>query len=204
MMAGMVVIEKNAGSTSGAALRGGDLVSRAASAPARASTRRAARFSSAAARLMTGFMMQRGRRSSAATPAPASATRCTTGRSTSPARSGLGIDASPASGRTPTLEWLERKFRIYGLGARRVPEVRLRQAALELRQPRAVRAEARPVREATDGKSADTAPSRQDESSGTAASSRPRSSTTSTSRPSSAATACAASRCSSRSRTGTS
>ena len=42
MMSGVVVMEGNAGSLAGAAMRGGDLVSRAAPARAPASTRRAA------------------------------------------------------------------------------------------------------------------------------------------------------------------
>ena len=50
MLAGTIVIEKNAGSPFGAAMRGGDLVCKGdVGAPHRASTRRAARSSSAAA-----------------------------------------------------------------------------------------------------------------------------------------------------------
>ena len=57
----------------------------------------------------------------------------------------LGVDCVPGDwGPTPTPELIERKFRVHGLGdPARVPEVRVRQAAPQLRRAGALRAQAR-------------------------------------------------------------
>ena len=67
---------------------------------------------------MTGFMMQRGRQIICGDAGRASATRCTTGRSTSPGKvKSLGIDCVPGEWTDADTELIERKFRIYGLGS---------------------------------------------------------------------------------------
>ena len=87
MMSGVVVVDGNGGSLTGAAMRGGDLVVKGrVGARTGIDQKGGTIIIGGSVGSMTGFMMQRGRRSSAATPARASATRCTTGRSTSPAR----------------------------------------------------------------------------------------------------------------------
>ena len=140
-MSGVVVVEKNAGSLAGAALRGGDLVvQRRRRRPHRHRPegrhdhrRRRRRLDDRlhdAAR-PPGDLRQRRQR--------ASATRCTTAPSTSAARSrSLGVDCVEAELTDADTEFLDRKLGIYGIGPTgRVPQVRLRQEALELRQPRA-------------------------------------------------------------------
>ena len=89
----------------------------------------------------------------------------------------LGIDCVEAEWTADDTELVERKFSIYGLGT--PPKLRkfVRQEALQLRQPRAQRAEAACSRGVMT--TADEAPDRR-RCSAEARSSRPRSSTTST------------------------
>ena len=113
---GVVIVDGNAGSLTAAAIRGGDVVVKGSGRRAPASTRRAAPSSFRGRRLHDWLHdaarpadPPRRRRAGPATP-------CTTGRSTSAAR-------SPRSASTASREWtdadtelIERKFRIYGLG----------------------------------------------------------------------------------------
>ena len=122
---------------------------RAASARARASTRRAARSSSrGSAGSMTGFMMQRGRQIILGDVGPGLGDSMYDGTIYVGGKvKSLGVDCVPGEWTDADTEFIERKFRIYGLGdPPRAAEVRLRQAALQLRHPRAVRAQARAVR----------------------------------------------------------
>ena len=87
MMSGVVVIEKNAGSLTGAAMRGGDLlVHGSVGARTGIDQKGGTIIVGGDAGTMTAFMMQRGRQIILATSAPAWAIRCTTARSTSPDR----------------------------------------------------------------------------------------------------------------------
>ena len=88
MMAGVVVIDKNAGSTFGAALRGGDLVCKGdVGSRTGIDMKGGTILIGGRAGAFTGFMMQRDASSSSATPAPTSAIRSMTARSSSAAPS---------------------------------------------------------------------------------------------------------------------
>ncbi len=155
MLAGTVVIEKNAGSSFGAAT--------ARRRPRRARATSAARTG---IDMKGGTIIVGGRTGAfsrlhdaarphgdpAATPARTSAIRCTTASSTSAARSqSLGVDAvDGGDDRLSTSPGSRASSRMYGLEAaarhREHDQDRRRQAALELRQSRAGREEARALR----------------------------------------------------------
>ena len=93
---------------------------------------------------MTGFMMQRGHQIICGDAGPGLGDSMYDGIIYVGGKvKSLGIDCVPGEWTDADTEFVERKFSIYGLGyAARVPEVRVREEALQLRQPRALRAEA--------------------------------------------------------------
>ncbi len=96
---------------------------------------------------MTGFMMQRGRQILCGDVGPGLGDSMYDGTIYVGGKvKSLGIDCVPGEWTDADTELIERKFRdLRARDAARVPEVRLRQEALQLRHPRAVRAEARSV-----------------------------------------------------------
>ena len=149
MMSGVVVIESNAGSLTGAAIRGGDLVvkgqvgARTRHRPEgrhdhRARRRRLDDRLHDAARPPDHLRQRRPR----ARRLDVRRRRCTSAGKVK----SLGIDCVEGEWTDADTELIERKFRIYGLGSPpALPEVRLRQEALQLRLARALRAQARPL-----------------------------------------------------------
>ena len=149
MMAGTVVIEKNAGSVFGAALRGGDLVCKGdVGSRTGIDMKGGTIIVGGRTGAFSGFMMQRGRigdprrcgRQPRVTP-------CTTAPSYVGGKiAGLGVDAVEAEMNALDAQWLERKLRPLRSGSaprrREHDQDRRRQEALELRQPRADREEA--------------------------------------------------------------
>ena len=145
MMSGVVVVDGNAGSLTGAALRGGDLVVRGrVGARTGIDQKGGTIIVGGSAGSMTGFMMQRGRMIICGDVGPGlgdsmyDGTIYVAGKVKS-----LGIDCVPG-------EWTDdghraRSSEVPDLRPRltaRVPEVRLRKGALQLRLARAVREEA--------------------------------------------------------------
>ena len=177
MMSGVVVIESNAGSLAGAALRGGDLVVKGqVGARTGIDQKGGTIVVMGDAGSMTGFMMQRGRQIICGDVGPGLGDSMYDGTLYVAGKvKALGIDCVEG-------EWDRRRHRadraqVPHLRPRRpaaVPEVRLRKEALQLRQPRAERAKAGAVMARTR-----THPARRP-SSAAARSSRRRSSTTST------------------------
>jgi glutamate synthase domain-containing protein 3 len=118
MMSGVVVIDKNAGSLTGAALRGGDLVVRGhVGARTGIDQKGGTIIVLGDAGSMTGFMMQRGRQVLCGNVGPGlgdsmyDGTIYVAGKVAS-----LGIDCVPGEWDESDTEFIERKFRIYGLG----------------------------------------------------------------------------------------
>ena len=145
---------------------------------------------------MTGFMMQRGRMILCGNVGPGLGDSMYDGTIYVGGKvASLGIDCVPGEWTDADTEFIERKFRIHGLGS--PPELQKFVCGKKLYNYDNLEPSERKL--VPDGEQPDERRPRR-----TAGSSRPRSSTTSTSSPSSGATACAASRCSSRSRTGTS
>ena len=124
MMSGVVVVEHNAGSLAGAALRGGDLVVKGdVGARTGIDQKGGTIIVVGNAASMTGFMMQRGRQIICGDVGPASATRCTTARSTSAARSRRsGSTASRREWDGPTPSWSSASSASTSLGE--PPELR--------------------------------------------------------------------------------
>ena len=89
---------------------------------------------------MTGFMMQRGRQIICGDAGPGLGDSMYDGTIYVGGKvKALGIDCVPGEWTDADTEYIERKFRIHDLGhAARVPEVRVRQDALQLRRARAV------------------------------------------------------------------
>jgi glutamate synthase domain-containing protein 3 len=119
MMSGVVVIEGNAGSLTGAALRGGDLVVKGrVGARTGIDQKGGTIIVGGDAGSMTGFMMQRGRQVILGNVGPGlgdsmyDGTIYVAGKVKS-----LGIDCVPGEWTEADTEFIERKFRIYGLGA---------------------------------------------------------------------------------------
>jgi glutamate synthase domain-containing protein 3 len=119
MMSGVVVIESNAGSLTGAALRGGDLVVKGqVGARSGIDQKGGTIITLGSAGSMTGFMMQRGRQILCGDVGPGlgdsmyDGTIYVAGKVKS-----LGIDCVPGEWNEADTEFIERKFRIYGLGA---------------------------------------------------------------------------------------
>jgi methylamine---glutamate N-methyltransferase subunit B len=119
MMSGVVVIDSNAGSLTGAALRGGDLVVKGmVGARTGIDQKGGTIIVLGSAGSMTGFMMQRGRMilcgdvGHGLGDSMYDGTIYTAGKVAS-----LGIDCVPGEWTDADSELIERKFRIYGLGA---------------------------------------------------------------------------------------
>jgi glutamate synthase domain-containing protein 3 len=119
MMSGVVVVEGNAGSLTGAALRGGDLVVKGrVGARSGIDQKGGSILILGSAGSMTGFMMQRGRIvicgdvGAGLGDSMYDGTIYVAGKVAS-----LGIDCVPGEWTDADTEFLERKFRIYGLGS---------------------------------------------------------------------------------------
>jgi len=119
MMSGVIVIDKNAGSLTGAALRGGDVVVRGdVGARTGIDQKGGTILVGGDAGMMTGFMMQRGRQIICGDAGPGlgdsmyDGTLYVAGKVKS-----LGIDCVEGEWTDADTELIERKFRIYGLGA---------------------------------------------------------------------------------------
>jgi methylamine---glutamate N-methyltransferase subunit B len=119
MMSGVVVIDQDAGSLAGAALRGGDLVVKGqVGARTGIDQKGGTIIVLGTAGSMTGFMMQRGRQILCDDVGPGlgdsmyDGTIYVAGRVKS-----LGIDCVEGEWTDEDTEVIERKFRIYGLGA---------------------------------------------------------------------------------------
>ena len=119
MMSGVVVIEGNAGSLTGAALRGGDLVIKGrAGARSGIDQKGGLILTMGSVGSMTGFMMQRGRQiicgdvGNGLGDSMYDGTIYVGGKIAS-----LGIDCVEGEWTDADTEFVERKFRIYGLGS---------------------------------------------------------------------------------------
>jgi methylamine---glutamate N-methyltransferase subunit B len=119
MMSGVVIVEHNAGSLTGAAMRGGDLVVKGrVGARTGIDQKGGSIIVLGDAGAMTGFMMQRGRMVLCGNVGPGlgdsmyDGTIYVAGKVKS-----LGIDCVPGEWADADTEFLERKFRIYGLGS---------------------------------------------------------------------------------------
>jgi methylamine---glutamate N-methyltransferase subunit B len=119
MMSGVVVIDSNAGSLTGAAIRGGDLVVKGrVGARSGIDQKGGTILVLGDAGSMTGFMMQRGRQILCGDVGPGlgdsmyDGTIYVAGKVAS-----LGIDCVPGEWTDADTELIQRKFRIYGLGA---------------------------------------------------------------------------------------
>jgi glutamate synthase domain-containing protein 3 len=119
MMSGVVVVDKNAGSLTGAALRGGDLVVRGhVGARTGIDQKGGTIIVGGNAGMMTGFMMQRGRQIICGDAGDGlgdsmyDGTIYVAGKVRS-----LGVDCVPGEWDESDTELINRKFAIYGLGA---------------------------------------------------------------------------------------
>jgi methylamine---glutamate N-methyltransferase subunit B len=119
MMSGVVVIEGNAGSLAAAAIRGGDVVVKGqVGARTGIDQKGGTILVLGDAGSMTGFMLQRGRQVICGNVGPGlgdsmyDGTIYVAGKVKS-----LGIDCVPGEWNESDTELIERKFRIYGLGA---------------------------------------------------------------------------------------
>ena len=119
MMSGVVVVEKNAGSLAGAALRGGDLVVKSdVGARTGIDQKGGTIIVLGNAASMTGFMMQRGRQIICGDVGPGLGDSMYDGTIYVGGNvASLGIDCVEAEWDDPDTELVERKFSIYGLGA---------------------------------------------------------------------------------------
>jgi len=119
MMSGVVVVDSNAGSLTGAALRGGDLVVKGkVGARTGIDQKGGSIIVLGDAGMMTAFMMQRGRQVICGDVGPGlgdsmyDGTLYVGGKVRS-----LGIDCVEGEWTDADTEFIERKFRIYGLGS---------------------------------------------------------------------------------------
>jgi methylamine---glutamate N-methyltransferase subunit B len=119
MMSGVVVVEGNAGSLTGAALRGGDVVVKGmVGARSGIDQKGGTIISLGRAGSMTGFMMQRGRQILCGDVGPGlgdsmyDGTIYVAGKVKS-----LGVDCVPGEWTDADTEFIDRKFRIHGLGS---------------------------------------------------------------------------------------
>jgi methylamine---glutamate N-methyltransferase subunit B len=121
MLAGTVVIEKNAGSTFGAAMRGGDLVCKGdVGARVGIDMKGGTIIVGGRAGAFCGFMMQRGRMVILGDAGKNLGDSMYDGTIYVGGKiAGLGVDAVPAEMTDLEAQWLERKLRMYGLSARR-------------------------------------------------------------------------------------
>ncbi len=118
MMSGVVVVDGNAGSLTGAAIRGGDVVVKGRVGARTGIDQKGGTIVVLGdAGSMTGFMMQRGRQVICGDVGPGlgdsmyDGTIYVAGKVKS-----LGIDCVPGEWDETDTEFIERKFRIYGLG----------------------------------------------------------------------------------------
>jgi glutamate synthase domain-containing protein 3 len=119
MMSGVVVIDHNAGSLTGAALRGGDLVVKGrVGARSGIDQKGGTIIVLGDAGSMTGFMMQRGRMILCGNVGPGLGDSMYDGTIYVGGKvAALGIDCVPGEWTDADTEFVERKFRIYGLGS---------------------------------------------------------------------------------------
>jgi methylamine---glutamate N-methyltransferase subunit B len=121
MMAGTVVVEKNAGSTFGAAMRGGDLVCKGdVGARVGIDMKGGTIIIGGRAGAFCGFMMQRGRMVILGDAGKNLGDSMYDGTIYVGGKiAGLGVDAVPAEMTDLEAQWLERKLKMYGLAAPR-------------------------------------------------------------------------------------
>ena len=121
MMAGTIVIEKNAGSTFGAAIRGGDLVCKGdVGARVGIDMKGGIIIVGGRAGAFCGFMMQRGRMVILGDAGKNLGDSMYDGTIYVGGKiAGLGVDAVPAEMTDLDVQWLERKLKMYGLAARK-------------------------------------------------------------------------------------
>jgi glutamate synthase domain-containing protein 3 len=121
MLAGTVVIEKNAGSTFGAAMRGGDLVCKGdVGARVGIDMKGGTILIGGRAGAFCGFMMQRGRMVILGDAGKNLGDSMYDGTIYVGGKiAGLGVDAVPAELTDLDAQWLERKLQLYGLKAPR-------------------------------------------------------------------------------------
>jgi glutamate synthase domain-containing protein 3 len=119
MMAGTIVIEKNAGSTFGAAMRGGDLVCKGdVGARVGIDMKGGTIIVGGRAGAFCGFMMQRGRMVILGDAGKNLGDSMYDGTIyVGGVIAGLGVDAVPAEMTDLDVQWLERKLKLYGLAA---------------------------------------------------------------------------------------
>ena len=119
MMSGVVVIEGNAGSLTGAALRGGDVIVKGrVGARSGIDQKGGTILTLGSAGSMTGFMMQRGRQIICGDAGPGLGDSMYDGIIYVGGKvKALGIDCVPGEWTEADTEFIERKFRIYGLGS---------------------------------------------------------------------------------------
>ena len=119
MMSGVVVVEGNAGSLTGAAMRGGDLVVKGqVGARSGIDQKGGTIIVLGDAGSMTGFMMQRGRQILCGNVGPGLGDSMYDGKIYVAGKvKSLGIDCVPGEWDDSDTEFIQRKFRIYGLGA---------------------------------------------------------------------------------------
>ena len=118
MMSGVVVIDGNAGSLTGAAMRGGDLVIRGrVGARTGIDQKGGTIIIGGSAGSMTGFMMQRGRQIILGDVGPGLGDSMYDGIIYVGGKvKSLGVDCVPGEWTDADTEFIERKFRIHGLG----------------------------------------------------------------------------------------
>jgi methylamine---glutamate N-methyltransferase subunit B len=118
MMSGVVIVDGNAGSLTGAAMRGGDLVVRGkVGARTGIDQKGGTIITLGDAGTMTGFMMQRGRQVICGNVGPGLGDSMYDGKIyVAGTVKSLGIDCVPGEWDDTDTEFIERKFRIYGLG----------------------------------------------------------------------------------------
>ncbi len=119
MMSGVVVVDGNAGSLTGAAMRGGDLVVKGrVGARTGIDQKGGSIIVLGDAGAMTGFMMQRGRMIFCGNVGNGLGDSMYDGQIYVGGKvASLGIDCVPGDWTDADTEFIERKFRIYGLGA---------------------------------------------------------------------------------------
>jgi len=119
MLAGTVVIEKNAGSTFGAAIRGGDLVCKGdVGARVGIDQKGGTIIVGGRAGAFCGFMMQRGRMVILGDAGKNLGDSMYDGTIYVGGKiAGLGVDAVPSEMTDLDVHWLERKLKLYGLEA---------------------------------------------------------------------------------------
>jgi len=118
MMSGVVVVESNAGSLTAAAIRGGDVVVKGqVGARTGIDQKGGSIIVLGDAGSMTGFMMQRGRQVICGNAGPGLGDSMYDGKIYVAGKvKSLGIDCVPGEWDETDTEFIERKFRIYGLG----------------------------------------------------------------------------------------